>query len=174
VRRDLVRHLPSLVAHARRLTRDRDQADDLVQAAVLRSLVFADSFAAGTNLKGWLHQVLESVFLSGCRRRGRERRALLGMESDPCAWFRRDALPAMNELSPPVASALERLPAGYRDVVRLVDVQELSYRDAATELSVPLGTVMSRLHRGRRLLAETLAGTAPNELDSAAPSAAAA
>jgi RNA polymerase sigma-70 factor (ECF subfamily) len=163
-----------LVSHARRLTRDRGEAEDLVQATALRALAFAGSYQPGTNLKGWLHQVLDSVFVSGCRRRMRERRALIGMESDPCAWFRHDALPAMRELSPPVASALARLPAGYRDVVRLVDVEELSYRDAASELAVPLGTVMSRLHRGRRLLAENLGERPQNELHSAAPSAAAA
>lgn len=174
MRRDLVLHLPKLFAHARRLTRDRAAAEDLVQATTLRALAFASSFEPGTNLKGWLHQVLESVFLSDCRRRARERRALLGMESDPCVWLRYDALPAMHALSPPVARALAGLPVGYREVVRLVDVEERSYRDAASELAVPLGTVMSRLHRGRRLLAESLGERPRSELESATPSAAAA
>jgi RNA polymerase sigma-70 factor (ECF subfamily) len=175
VRRDLARHLPALFAHAQRLTRNRTEAEDLVQAGVLRALAFATTFEPGTNLKGWLHQVLESVFLSDCRRRARERRALGGLESDPCAWFRSDALPAMRGLSPPVATALLRLPSSYRDVVRLVDVEELSYRDAANELGVPLGTIMSRLHRGRRLLAETLGERSQTETEaSATPRAAAA
>jgi len=120
-------------------------------------MAFASSFEPGTNVKAWLHQVLESVFLSSCRRRVRERRALDALGSDPCAWTRGDDAPVMRALSRPVTSALEQLPPTFRDVVRLVDVEELSYKDAATELSVPLGTVMSRLHRARRLLATALA-----------------
>ena len=156
VQRDLTRHLPALLAHARRLTQSRVESDDLVQAAVLRALSFARTFEAGTNLKAWLHQVLESVFLSGCRRRLRERRALSALQTDPSAWVRREVVALSSELSPPVKSALSSLPDCFSEVVRLVDVEELSYRDAATRLGVPLGTIMSRLHRGRRLLARAL------------------
>ena len=156
VRRGLVSHLPRLLGHARRLTQNVADSDDLVQATVLRALSFANSFVPGTNLGAWLHRVLESVFLSGCRRRTRERRALGALDVDPCAWVRREHAPPMSELSPPVEAALSKLPPCFGEVVRLVDVEELSYRDAATRLEVPLGTVMSRLHRGRRLLARTL------------------
>jgi RNA polymerase sigma-70 factor (ECF subfamily) len=174
VHRDLARHLPSLFAHARRLTRSAVESDDLVQAAVLRALSFARTFEPGTNLKAWLHQVLESVFLSACRRRTRERRALLALEGDPCAWIRSERLPAMCGLSPPVESALARLPGSFAAVVRLVDVDELSYREAATRLDVPLGTVMSRLHRGRRLLAHALAENPARAPSDSAPASAAA
>jgi len=156
IERRLAEHLPSLRAHARRLTRDGSRADDLVQDTVVRALAFAWSFEAGTNLRAWLHQILMSVFITNCRSRARERRALDSMGRDPCLWVHKEAAPEMRELSRPVASALSRLPAGFRDVVRLVDVEERSYKDAATELAVPLGTVMSRLHRGRRLLASAL------------------
>src|SRR5690606_13805392 len=157
VREGLRRHLPSLVAHARRLTRCRTQAEDVVQESAARAMAFAGSFEPGTNVKAWLHQVLESVFLSSCRRRVRERRALDALGRDPCAWTRGDDAPSMRALSRRVTNALEQLPPTFRDVVRLVDVEELSYKDAASELSVPLGTVMSRLHRARRLLANALA-----------------
>jgi RNA polymerase sigma-70 factor, ECF subfamily len=154
--RALVSHLPRLFGHARRLTQNAADSDDLVQATVLRALSFANTFVPGTNLGAWLHQVLESVFLSGCRRRTRERRALSALEADPNAWVQREHGPAMTELSPPVEAALSKLPPCFGEVLRLVDVEELSYRDAATRLEVPLGTVMSRLHRGRRLLARAL------------------
>jgi len=146
-----------------------------VQAAVLRALSFEQTFIPGTNLRAWLHQILESVFLTACRRKARERRALSSLESDPCAWTRADAAPPMRGMSPAVQSALASLPESFRDVVRLVDVEELSYRDAANRLEVPLGTVMSRLHRGRRMLASRLgpAETAGN-VDSAPGRAAAA
>lgn len=157
VQHELARHLPSLRAHARRLTRGTAESDDLVQATALRALVFARTFEPGTNLKAWLHQILDSVFLSGCRRRSREQRALAALELDPCAWVHCELTPPAHELSPPVQSALASLPRSFAEAVRLVDVEQRSYRDAARELAVPLGTVMSRLHRGRRLLAQALA-----------------
>ena len=156
VRRGLIQHLPALRAHAHRLTRSPAETEDLVQASVLRALTFAETFTPGTNLRAWLHQILDSVFLTGCRRRVRERRALSTLELDPCAWTRRDPAPTMRSLSTSVQSALSDLPECFREVVRLIDVEELSYRDAADRLEVPLGTVMSRLHRGRRLLKSRL------------------
>lgn len=157
VRRGLTLHLPSLRAHAYRRARSRLEANDIVQEAALRALAFAWSFEPGTNVRAWLHQVLESVFVSQCRKRTRERRAFDALGRDPCAWTQKDAAPAMLSLSPRVSLALEALPLGFREVVKLVDVEELSYRDAAEQLQVPVGTVMSRLFRGRRLLASVLA-----------------
>jgi RNA polymerase sigma-70 factor (ECF subfamily) len=157
VRSGLVCHLPSLRAHAFRRTRNRVEANDIVQEASLRALAFAWSYEPGTNVRAWLHQVLESVFVSQCRKRTRERRAFDALGRDPCAWTQKDAAPAMLALSPRVGHALEALAPGFREVVRLVDVEELSYRDAAERLQVPVGTVMSRLFRGRRLLAGALA-----------------
>ena len=161
IERGLADHMPSLTAHARRLTRDSARADDLVQDTAVRALAFAWSFEPGTNVRAWLHQVLVSVFVTSCRKRTRERRALDSFGSDPCLWVQKDAAPEMRELSRPVVGALSRLPAGFEDVVRLVDVEEKSYRDAATELAVPLGTVMSRLHRARRMLASVLSEREP-------------
>jgi RNA polymerase sigma-70 factor (ECF subfamily) len=157
VRAGLLRHMPSLRAHAQRRTRCAEEAEDVVQEVCVRALTFAWSYQAGTNVRAWLHQVLESVFVTRCRRRGRERRAFDALGRDPCAWIQKDATPHLRCLSPRVSRALENLPASFRDVVRLVDVEELSYRDAAERLAIPLGTVMSRLSRGRRLLAGALA-----------------
>ena len=158
VRSGLATHRASLSAHARKLARNAAEAEDLLQDTALRALAFASSFEPGTNVRAWLHQILHSVFVTRCRRRARERRCLDGLAHDPCAWVRsEDAKPAMSELSPTVERALGELPEAFRDVVRLVDVHELSYKETAEVLAVPLGTVMSRLHRGRRLLAGALA-----------------
>jgi len=100
--------------------------------------------------------VLHSVFISRCRRGSRERRAFDAIGRDPCAWIQPEAAPEMQALSPAVRGALAQLPAGFREVVELVDVQEHSYRAVAQQLQVPIGTVMSRLHRGRRLLGNLL------------------
>jgi RNA polymerase sigma-70 factor (ECF subfamily) len=156
LRGELVGALPTLRARAMRLARDPVVAEDLVQDAVERALRFEDTFEPGTNLKAWLQQVLFSVFVSRCRRRRRERRALDLLGTDPCAWTRPDAAPPMVHLTPPVARAIDALPTAFARVVVLVDLRELSYKDAAAELGVPVGTVMSRLFRGRRLLAAAL------------------
>lgn len=157
VQRGLCEHWSALERHALRRARSRDTALDLVQETALRALSFAWSFEPGTNLRAWLHQVLDSVFLTQCRKRTRERRAFDALNVDPCAWPKQENQPAMQRMTPSVTRALDELPQSFREVVRLVDVEELSYRDAADTLRVPLGTVMSRLHRGRRLLATALA-----------------
>jgi RNA polymerase sigma-70 factor (ECF subfamily) len=129
-----------------------------VQETVLRALCFASGYARDTNLRGWLQQILFSVFITRCRKSTRERRALSALAADPCAWTQPEAPPSVRQsLTRPVSRALEALPEQFSAVVRLVDLEERSYKDAAIELSVPVGTVMSRLFRGRRLLAEALA-----------------
>jgi RNA polymerase sigma-70 factor (ECF subfamily) len=156
VRDGLAALRPDLYARALRLSRCASQADDIVQETMVRALRFAPQYRAGTNLRAWVGQVLMSVFLTQCRRQKRERRALDNLAHDPCAWIKRDAPSVMRTLSSRSARALEGLPVGYRQAVELVDLQQLSYRDAAERLAVPVGTIMSRLHRGRKLLAEQL------------------
>ncbi len=157
LRDELLSVMPSLNARALKLCRNATEAQDLVQDTVERALRFESSYRPGTNLRAWMQQILFSVFVTRCRRRGRERRALDSLTQDPCAWTRRDAPPAMRALSPKVAAAVDALPEQFAAVVRLVDIGELSYKEAAGKLGVPVGTVMSRLFRGRRLLAQVLA-----------------
>lgn len=161
VRRGLEALRPELFARALRLSRSRAHAEDIVQDTMLRALRFEDQFRRGTNLRAWLGQVLMSVFLTDCRRGKRERRALDHLTRDPCAWTKNDPPAPMKGLSAVPLRALAGLPETFRRAVELVDLEELSYRDAAARLGVPVGTVMSRLHRGRKLLAATLASPAP-------------
>jgi len=156
---ELVALRPELRARALRLTRNEALAEDLVQDAIERALKFRGQFQPGTNLKSWAQTIVFSLFVTGWRRRRRERDAVKALAIDPCAWTAQDdaALGAeMRELSPKVRQALEDLPRAFRDVVLMVDVGERSYRDAADALGVPIGTVMSRLHRARKQLAEVL------------------
>jgi RNA polymerase sigma-70 factor (ECF subfamily) len=148
--------VPTLRVRARRLARNDVLADDLVQDTIERALRFESSFRAGTNLRAWLHQILFSVFVTRCRRQRRERRALDSLTTDPCAWTRHDPCPEMRALTPRVENAIENLPEQFASVIRLVDLGDHSYKDAAAKLQVPVGTVMSRLFRGRRLLASAL------------------
>jgi RNA polymerase sigma-70 factor (ECF subfamily) len=146
-----------LHAHAMRLTRNPTLAEDLVQDSIERALRFEDRFERGTNLRAWAHHILANVFISRCRSRRREGRALDLLSTDPCAWTARCAPPHhQGGLSRATRRALESLPAAFRMTVTLIDVQDCSYKAAADRLGVPIGTVMSRLHRGRRLLADAL------------------
>jgi RNA polymerase sigma-70 factor (ECF subfamily) len=158
LRTTIVAVLPELRARAMKLLRDPVAADDLVQDTVVRALSFEGQFIAGTNVRAWLGTILFSVFVSRYRRQKREQRAALALSSDPCAWTTPEGFvaPDCASLAPAMKEKVKTLPDAFRDVVCLVDLQERSYREAASELGVPVGTVMSRLHRGRRLLADSL------------------
>jgi RNA polymerase sigma-70 factor, ECF subfamily len=158
----LVALVPELRARALRLCGgDKAGADDVVQDSIERALRFADQYERGTNLRAWAFQILFSVFVTKWRRRRRERNALQNLASDPCAW----TVPAA--FTPPDAGKgaltrstlrkLESLPEGFRAVLVMVDLEDRTYREAARELGVPVGTVMSRLHRGRKMLAAQMA-----------------
>jgi RNA polymerase sigma-70 factor (ECF subfamily) len=154
---NLVQLQRELYAHALRLARCEILAQDLVQDTVERALRFENRFEPGTNLRAWAHQILSNLFISNCRRQRREVRALDTLTHDPCAWTARTAEPnGYRDLSQATQRAINQLPSRFRSTLMLVDVQELSYRAAASQLGVPIGTVMSRLHRGRRMLADAL------------------
>lgn len=156
VRSNLTACWSDLYRRALRLGRNEDLARDLVQDTLERALRFERQYEPGSNLKAWLQRILLSVFVTRCRRGRRERRAIENLTHDPCAWTSPDQPCSVQALSSPVARAVEKLPTHFREALELVDMAELSYRDAAEIIGVPLGTVMSRLHRGRRLLAEAL------------------
>jgi RNA polymerase sigma-70 factor, ECF subfamily len=148
-----------LRGRAMRLTGNHAQADDLVQDTIERALRFSSQYQQGTNLRAWAQQILFSVFVTRYRRQRRERKALRVLMSDPCAWTTPECFPrpdVTTRFTHTTEVAVNSLPVGFRNVVLLVDVAQRSYREAANELGLPVGTVMSRLHRGRRMLATRL------------------
>jgi RNA polymerase sigma-70 factor (ECF subfamily) len=153
--------VPALRARAIRLCADKTAAEDLVQDTIERALRFSNQYESGTNVRAWAFQILYSVFVTNWRRRRREQKAVSRLASDPCAWTVPTACVAPDAgegaLSRATRRKLDALPEGFRAVVRLVDLEEQTYRDAARELGVPVGTVMSRLHRARKLLAAQMA-----------------
>jgi RNA polymerase sigma-70 factor, ECF subfamily len=159
----IVEHLPSLRHRARTLCRNEFDADDLVSDTVTRAIAHAEQFERGTNLRAWLHRIQFHCFVSLHRRKKRERVALERLTyeygiAEPVTQH------AGHELSNRVVLAMAELPEPMEAVVRLVDLCDLSYREAADELKVPVGTVMSRLFRGRNRLATQLStGAAPSE-----------
>ncbi len=157
LRAAIVAELPRLGARALRLTKRPSDADDLVNDTIERALCFESTFELGTNLRAWLLQIMHSVFVTRYRKQRRERAALTLVAHDDCIALRPEPLFFPLPLSRATRGALEALPAAFRDVVCLVDLGEHSYKEAAAELGVPVGTIMSRLFRARRMLAAELA-----------------
>jgi RNA polymerase sigma-70 factor, ECF subfamily len=162
---DIVEHIPALKRRARTLCRNDFDADDLVSDTLTRALAHAGQFECGTNLHAWLFRIQLHCFISGHRRKKRERTVMARFANES-----QNAEPVTqrggHELSNRVILAMAELPEPMQAVVELVDLCELSYREAAEELKVPVGTIMSRLFRGRNRLATQLADTpaAPSEI----------
>lgn len=156
--------LPDVTRFALSLTRDEADADDLVQETFLRAYSSWDSFAPGTECRGWLFVICRNAFR---RSRVREARYVdaedAELEALAAAALHASAVQsgfgglfATVDLSDAVAKALERLPEPFREAVTLVDLNDQSYEEAARVLDVPVGTVRSRLYRARRLMQESL------------------
>ncbi len=160
-------YLDAMYGVACKLTRNPTEAEDLVQDAFVKAMRARQQFNAGTNLKAWLFRILTNTFINKYRRGGLERSLLDGPDADPLAdgWVSASTMrqlrdPEMLALAPLVESeirqALDCLPAEFRLAVVLCDVEEFSYEEIAQIMNCPIGTVMSRLHRGRKLLQRTL------------------
>ena len=148
--------LPDLRRKALQLARSPSAADDLVQDTLERALRYECQFRPGSNLRAWACRIMVNRFISQSRRRSTERRVLETAAFDPNGWAFRESPRQLHRLSPPVDRAVQALPPRLRMAVTVVDLDGGSYRDAAEALNVPVGTIMSRLHRGRARLKERL------------------
>jgi RNA polymerase sigma-70 factor (ECF subfamily) len=152
-------HLDVLYRGALRLTRNRADAEDLVQEAVIRALRGFDQFHIGTNGRAWLFRIMRNLFLNRVRtdRELPREREFFEAPVDPMHAARLAAASPEDEFLQTVVHgdvdrALGTLPASYRDVVVLRDIEGFTYREIAEALECPIGTVMSRLSRGRAFL----------------------
>jgi RNA polymerase sigma-70 factor (ECF subfamily) len=156
--------LDSLYRTALRLTRAPADAEDLVQETYLKAFRAADSFTPGTNLRAWLFTILHNTARNRARDRARdtvavdsevvERAAEVPARGGPAETP--ETLLLRDTLAPELQAAVDALPDAFRQAVWLRDVEEFSYAEIANMLSIPVGTVMSRISRGRRLLFERL------------------
>jgi RNA polymerase sigma-70 factor (ECF subfamily) len=165
-------HLSSLYGAAFRLTRNPRDAEDLVQDVMLRAYRFWESFEPDSNCKAWLFKILTNTFINQYQKTKRHREvlsaALTEQEATDGVLVHEGALAQRDpegilldrSLSEDVARALTDLPADFRLAVVLCDVEGFSYKEIAEIMECPVGTVMSRLHRGRRLLRQSLRGFA--------------
>jgi len=165
--REALPHLSALYGAALRMTRDPKDAEDLVQEALLRAYRFFDTFEAGTNCKAWLFRILTNVFCNQYREREREHVVMTEAESSSANLEQflsgaggegRDSETALlgRMVSADVEKALAAVPPDFRLAVVLADLEDFSYKEIAEIMDCPVGTVMSRLYRGRRLLMRAL------------------
>jgi RNA polymerase sigma-70 factor (ECF subfamily) len=157
---------------ARHLAGSREEADDLVQETYARAFRSWRSFQPGTNLRAWLLRILTNLNIDRGRRQQRAPQTQALEANDYYLYDRlaengdgiTDEDRVVERLSQDdIVSALSAVPHDFRDVIVLVDIGDFSYADAAHILDIPVGTVMSRLHRGRRILKRELAETAAEE-----------
>jgi RNA polymerase sigma-70 factor (ECF subfamily) len=165
--RDVVPQLNQLYPAALRMTRNPTDAEDLVQETSVKAYAAFHQFRPGTNLRAWLNRILTTTFINVYRKRKREPQQALG--GDLQEWQM-----SADRLAPPVPSAeaealdrttdsdllraLRGLPNEFRTAVYLADIEGYPYREIAEIMGTPVGTVMSRLHRGRKRLREQLTG----------------
>jgi len=162
-------YLTPLFSFALKMTRNRERAEDLVQDTYLRAYRAYGSFTPGTNMKAWLFQILKNVHINAYRS-GRCRPEDVAFDtiegvaeghieagwSSEFAPETPESIVMSDLMHGEVEEALDGLPEEFREVVLLAFVEELSYREIADVLRIPMGTVMSRLHRGRKLLQSRL------------------
>lgn len=154
----------SLYGTAMRLTRNPADAEDLVQNTYVKAFRFSDRFQPGTNLKAWLFTILHNTFRNNIRQAGRDpvevnSETVDQIAADPGQDRSPEQILMRATLDADLQAALDALPAAFRQAVWLRDVEEFSYREIAEILSVPQGTVMSRISRGRQALFGQLADT---------------
>jgi RNA polymerase sigma-70 factor, ECF subfamily len=168
---DVVPFMGQLYPAALRMTKNPSDAEDLVQETIAKAYAAYHQFRPGTNLRAWLHRILANTFINGYRKRRRE--PIQASSTD----FQEDWQTSADRLTPPVRSAeaeamdrladsdilraLRDLPEDFRMTIYLADIEGYPYREVAEMMGTPIGTVMSRLHRGRSKLRNKLVKYAP-------------
>ena len=160
-------HMPALYSAALRMTRNPADAEDLVQETYLKAYRAFDSFAEGTNLKAWLYRILTNTYINAYRASKRRPEVSDVEDVEDLYLYHRlvggdgtgrsaEEIALEGFTDDEVKAAIESLPDAFRIAVLLADVEGFSYKEIAEITDVPIGTVMSRIHRGRRALQKAL------------------
>lgn len=159
--REMIPHLDSLYNFAIRLTTDPIDAEDLVQDTIVKAFRFFGSYEKGTNAKAWLFRILKNSYINNYRKKSKQPQQVdydeistyyETVRSEQSDTTDMEDIYYRDRLDDQVTRALQRLPEDFRTVVLLCDVEGFTYEEIANMLDVPIGTIRSRLHRGRNLL----------------------
>ena len=158
---EIIPHLDALYNFGLRLTSDPNDAEDLVQDTIVKAYRFFDSYEKGTNAKAWLFRILKNSYINNYRKKSKKPQEV---DYDEVASFYESIRAERTETSDmedkmfreliddDISNALDQIPEDFRTVVLLCDVEDFTYEEIANMLDVPIGTIRSRLHRGRNLL----------------------
>lgn len=158
---EILPHLDALYNFALRLTTDPNDAEDLVQDTIVKAFRFFSSYEKGTNAKAWLFRILKNSYINSYRKKSSKPQEI---DYDEVATFYETIRAERTETSDledkmfreliddDITNALDEIPEDFRTVVLLCDVEDFTYEEIANMLDVPIGTIRSRLHRGRNLL----------------------
>lgn len=164
-RAEMIPHLDALYNFALRLTTDPTDAEDLVQDTIVKAFRFFNSYEKGTNAKAWLFRILKNSYINNYRKKSKQPHQV---DYDEVSTYYETVRSEQSDttdmedimyrelLDDQVTRALEKLPEDFRTVVLLCDVEGFTYEEIANMLDVPIGTIRSRLHRGRNLLRAAL------------------
>ncbi|NGP88637.1 sigma-70 family RNA polymerase sigma factor [Fodinibius halophilus] len=162
---EIIPHLDAMYNFALRLTSDPSDAEDLVQDTIVKAFRFFSSYEKGTNAKAWLFRILKNSYINNYRKKSKQPNQV---DYDEVATFyetiraeRTDTSDLEDKMfrdliDDDISNALEELPEDFRTVVLLCDIEDFTYEEIANMLDVPIGTIRSRLHRGRNLLKDQL------------------
>ncbi len=167
-------HMDSLYSTALRMTRNTEEAEDLVQDTYMRAFRFFDKYQQGTNFKAWIFKILTNTFINRYRKKTRTPQKVqfekveFGIENpdgyqETAEWTGFDESNYEELFDDDIRSALSQLSEEFRMVILLADVEGFSYKEIADIIDRPIGTVMSRLFRGRKMLQKILEGYAKRE-----------
>lgn len=165
IEKEMMPYADALYRFAIKLTGDEDEAGDLLQETYLKACRYIDHFEPGSNAKAWLYRILKNSFINEYRRKKRTPQQV-GYEDivkgvarptpDYMTYASRSDYWSKNLIGDEVSRAIQSLPVDYRVVVVLCDIEDFSYEEIANIVDIPVGTVRSRLHRGRKILREQL------------------
>jgi RNA polymerase sigma-70 factor (ECF subfamily) len=163
--KEAMQHIDALYNFALRMTNDQEDAEDLVQETYMKAYRFFDSFEKGTNCKAWLFRILKNSYINKYRKEAKEPDKV---DYDDIKEFYHTVKHSSTDsndmqekifgslLDDEVSRALEGLPEDFREVVQLCDIEGFTYEEIANMVDCPIGTVRSRLHRGRKVLRDRL------------------
>lgn len=163
--KEVIPHMSAMYNFALRMTADEEDAQDLVQETLMKAYRFFDSFEKGTNCKAWLFRILKNSFINKYRKTAKEPNKIDYDEIKDFYNIIKEESADPNDLESQlfgevldddITGALQRIPADFRAVVVLCDIEGLTYEEIAEMVGCPVGTVRSRLHRGRKLLKDSL------------------